>query len=133
MAHMRRRSPPMVLLTIVFGMLSVPAVRADGPALLVSLTPGGAAADGFSSQAGISGNAQTIVFLSDAGDLLDTDDDGSDVFASRRLDGRTVVEQVNVTPSAEAGDLGTEQPPSVSQDGDVVRSGQTTSTSTRTA
>ena len=84
------------------------------PITRVSVAPGGAEADGRSTQPDLSRNAQTLVFTSDAANLATSDlNRASDVFAADLATGR--IRRVSAPKGAEAN--GASFNPAVSADG----------------
>ena len=92
--------------------------RASGTTTRVSVPSDGAQASGLSGSAEISGDGATIVFDSDAGDLVDGDTNGlPDIYSHDRRTGETT--RVSVTAQGVQGD-GLSVRPVVSRDGGFV-------------
>jgi len=92
--------------------------RASGTTTRVSVRSDGAQASGLSGSAEISGDGATIVFDSDAGDLVDGDTNGlPDIYSHDRRTGETT--RVSVTAQGVQGD-GLSVRPVVSRDGGFV-------------
>lgn len=92
--------------------------RASGTTTRVSVRSDGAQASGLSGSAEISGDGATIVFDSDAGDLVDGDTNGlPDIYSHDRRTGETT--RVSVTTAGAQGD-GLSVRPVVSRDGDFI-------------
>jgi Tol biopolymer transport system component len=91
--------------------------RAAGAIKLVSVTPAGEPADGFSQGAAINGDGRYVAFFSLADDLVEGDDNGhTDVFLLDRTSGITTL----ISRSAGEPSDGSSMNPSISADGRFV-------------